>query len=68
MISTNKLRGRIVENRTTINELSQKLGMTPYTLGKKIAGKSPMTLKEASELQRELQIPAEEIPAYFFAR
>lgn len=66
MINTNKVRGRIVEKGLTIQTIATQMQITPYTLGKKIANESPMTLDEALKLATILEIPVEEIAEYFF--
>ena len=66
MINTKKVRGKIAENELTIQIIAPQLGITPYTLGKKIANESPMTLDEALAFSIILNIPKEEICEYFF--
>ena len=66
MINSAKLRGRIVEKETTIQELASKIPCTGYTLGQKIANETPMQIEEAATLIRELDIPNNEIIDYFF--
>jgi len=66
MINTNKVRGRITELGLTIQIIAPQIGVTPYTLGKKIANESPMTLDEALKLSIILKIPERENFEYFF--
>lgn len=66
MINAAKIRGRIVEKGTTLQSLSRELDISAYTLGRKISGKSKMTLEEAEKLQRLLAIPDGEFEKYFF--
>lgn len=63
-----KIKARIVELGLTIREVSIEMGLTAYTLGRKISGKTPMTLREARSLQSILGISDDEIPLYFFTR
>lgn len=65
MINTAKIRGRIVEKNKTIYSIAQKIPCSPYTLGKKLSNKSPITLKEVSILCDELDIKKEEILDFF---
>lgn len=66
MINTAKIRGKIAEKGTTLLSLSKELNLSPYTLGRKISGKSKMTLDEAENLQRLLDIPDGKFEEYFF--
>lgn len=66
MINTNKLKGKMTENQLTIQAIAPRIGITPYTLGKKISNESPMTLDEALEFSLILGISKEEIHEYFF--
>lgn len=68
MINTNKIRGRIAGNGLTIQAIAPQMGITPYTLGKKISNESPMTLDEALNFSIILDIPKEEIYDYFFCK
>ena len=68
MINSAKLKARIIEKGKTIGEVAPVIGLTPYTLGQKIAGKSEMTLKEADRLQQLLEISDSDFASYFFAR
>lgn len=66
MINTSKLKGRIVEMKTTIGKIALEMNMSGYTLGRKINNESPMSLDEANQLQRILDIPDSEFKPYFF--
>ena len=66
MVNTNKLKGRIVERGLTLRRLSDELGMSPATLGRKIKNKSPMTLEEVEALRDFLEIAPCRIMEYFF--
>lgn len=66
MPNTNKIKAKIVEKGLTIGAIATEMGITPYILGQKILGKSPMTLSEAEFLQCKLEIADSEVSAYFF--
>lgn len=65
MINTSKVRGRIVEKGKTIQSIAPKIPCSPYILGRKIANESPMSLEEASNLSKELDIKEEEFAEFF---
>lgn len=67
MVNSLKVKGRIVEQGTTISKLAAEMGLSAYSLGQKIGGKSIMTLDEADKLQNLLNIPDCEFKSYFFA-
>lgn len=66
MINTEKLRGRIIENNTTIYKLAPKVGYSAYTLGKMISNKSKMTIDVSEKLINELDIKEDEIVQFFY--
>lgn len=66
MPNEKKLKARILELGLSIKILATEMNLTPYTLGQKIAGKAPMTLKEARYLKERLQIADNEVVIYFF--
>lgn len=66
MVNTNKIKGRIKEQDTTIRACAAAIGRTPYTLGQKISNKKPFTIHEVQALQALLEIPDEEFSLYFF--
>lgn len=68
MIASNKLRGLIVEKNTTISSIAKKMGITPYTLGRKIRNLTPMSLSEAQTLCNILGVSSEDFSLYFFAQ
>lgn len=67
MVNSLKIKGKIVEQDTTISKLAAEMGLSAYSLGRKIGGKSIMTLDEADKLQNLLNIPDCEFKSYFFA-
>lgn len=66
MPNSRKLKARILEKGYTIKRLADLMGLTAYTLGRKISGKTPMTLAEAWQLMKILEIPDNEFKDYFF--
>lgn len=67
MVNTLKLKGKIAEQNTTISKLASDMGLTAYSLGRKIGGRAIMTLDEANKLQTLLDIPDSDFRSYFFA-
>ena len=68
MPNEKKIKARICELGLTIKSVADKMGLTAYTLGQKIAGKAPMSLKEARRLQEILRISDNEVVLYFFTK
>lgn len=66
MPNEKKIKAKIMEEGLTIAKISSEMGITAYTLGQKILGKSPMTIHEARFLQQKLKISDNEIVSYFF--
>ncbi len=66
MPNEKKIKARIVECGLTIGEIAVEMGLTAYTLGKKISGKAVMSLPEAWQLMRILKIPEAQFKEYFF--
>ena len=66
MPNARKLKARILEKGYTIKSVADLMGLTAYTLGRKISGKAPMILSEAWQLMKILEIPDEEFKDYFF--
>lgn len=66
MPNEKKIKARILELGLSIKILATEMGLTAYTLGQKIAGKAPMTLKEARYLKERLLIADNEVVIYFF--
>lgn len=65
-MNAQKIKGRIVEEGSSISKAAKFLGITPYTLSKKLSGRAPMTLDEARGLKEMLNISDGEINIYFF--
>lgn len=62
-----QLRGKIVERYGSIERFARNFGATPTTVGKKLSGKSDWTQSEIIKAVTLLDIPAENIPTYFFS-
>lgn len=67
MVDKLKLQARIIEQGETISSIASKLGVSPYTLGKKLSNQTIMTLGEAGQLQQILRIKDKDFMNYFFA-
>lgn len=65
MPNERKIKAKITELGLTIGGIAKKIGVSPYTLGRKIAVKTPMSIREARLLQKELQISDQDVAAYF---
>ena len=61
-----KLRGRIVEKGMTQGKISQDLGISPQAFSKKMQNDVRFTSEDIVALASILEIPAEELGAYFF--
>ena len=61
-----KLRGRIVEKFGTNELFAKKLGITPTSVGRKLAGTNGWKQEEISLACELLGIQHQEIPEYFF--
>ncbi len=66
MPNERKIKAKIVELGLSISLIANEMGISAYTLGRKISGKTPMSIKEARALQNRLSIPDEDIVSYFF--
>lgn len=66
MINTEKLKGRIVEKKKTIQSIAPKTGYSAYTLGKMISNKSDMSINTSIIIMEELEIPIEEVVDFFY--
>lgn len=66
MVNGSKVRGKITENGLTIGAVAKEMGISAYTLGRKLSNRTIMTLEEAWKIQKILEIPDEQFKAYFF--
>ena len=67
-MNTRKLRGRIREYYETQGAFAKALNMSPATLSKKLMGKTEWNRQEIEEVCTLLNIPINEIYAYFFTQ
>lgn len=67
MANMNKLRGKIIENGLSIEQLAGQIGIDRATLYRKIAtdGRT-FTVKEADDIKRVLNLSVEEAFTIFF--
>ena len=61
------LRGRIIQKYGSVRNFVEPFGLSYPTLLAKISGSSDLTTSEILKLCDLLDIPSEQIPAYFFA-
>lgn len=61
-----KLRGRIVEKYGTITRFSDDFGITKSVMSRKLNGDTRFTSSDIIKIQKMLDVPQEEIGAYFF--
>lgn len=66
MMNYAKLRGKTRELGLRQSDVAAAARMSESTYSLKLAGKSQFTLGEVRLIVRYLQIPAEDIPQYFF--
>lgn len=62
-----KLLGRIRECGLTQEQLAKAIGISAYSLSKKIQNKSKFDSAEMIAIGKELSIPLDEFGKYFFA-
>ena len=68
MVNINKLKGKIVEQGMTIEELARIIGVNKSTLYRKIQNKGEtITIKEANLICKALNLSGEEVIAIFFS-
>lgn len=63
-----KLLGRIVEKEGTQSSFASKMGLSERTVSLKVNGKVAWKQSEIAKSCEVLDIPLEEIPAYFFTQ
>ena len=64
--SFHKLRVRFAELDLTQNEAARRAGMSPSTMTTRMTGRVPFNINEVQALCRALDIPTDQIGAYFF--
>lgn len=69
MVNVDKLRGKIVECRMTIEELARAVGVDRATLYRRISGGGgSFTIEEADKIAKVLSLSADELNKIFFAQ
>lgn len=69
MVNINKLKGKIVENELTIEELAELIGVNRSTLYRKMNNDGEtITIKEANLICKVLNLDSEEATAIFFSQ
>jgi len=69
MVNVDKLKGKIVEKRSSVEELSKVLGMDRSTLYRRFSNAgSEFTIREADLIAKALELSGEEAYAIFFAQ
>jgi transcriptional regulator with XRE-family HTH domain len=61
-----KLKGKMVEEKETIESLAEKTGMDRNTLSNKIRGNTAFDILEIRKVSEELNIDPDEVVDYFF--
>lgn len=64
-MNTKALKMRMIDYDLTVNELADRVGLTPSYMSALINGKKPLTLKVANDIQKVLEIPNERFGHYF---
>lgn len=69
MVNTREIKAQIRRVGTTQEELAKKLGINPSTLNRKINNEEgqQLTVKEATDMARALEIPRDHLLTIFFA-
>lgn len=66
MVNTDKLRGKIRENKLSIEAVAEKIGMNPSTLYRRLnGGGGAFTIGEADEIASLLNLSADELNKIF---
>jgi len=66
LVNVDKLRGRIVEHRTSVSELARQIGIDPATLYRKMNNSESFTIKEADAIVQALSLSKDDAVAIFF--
>lgn len=66
MLKVNKLKAKIIENETSIEELSKKIMIDKSTFHRKMKNNS-FFVNEVDIIAKELKLTAEEVSDIFFA-
>ena len=69
MVNVNKLRGKIVENGLTIDEVADKMGINRATFYRKLnSGGKNFLIRDVDALVKILLLKSDEATAIFFAQ
>ena len=69
MVNIDKLRGKIVERRMTIETVAEAIGMNASTLYRRFnGGGGSFTIDEADKIASLLSLTADELNSIFFAQ
>ena len=69
MVNINKLKGKIVENQSNINEISAALDIDRATLYRKLkANGQTLTIREADVIAKKLNLTGKEVNEIFFSQ
>lgn len=63
-----KLRGRMVEKNVSSKDLADRIGMEAPGLSLRLNGKRQFRLNEVEAIVTALDIPEDQVAAYFFTR
>ena len=68
MVNINKLKGKIVENGLSVEVLAERIGIDKSTLYRKMSNSGEaLTIKEANQICKELELSVEEATVIFFS-
>jgi hypothetical protein len=69
LVNVNKLKGKIVENQTSVKELSDAIGVDESTFYRKLrSGGEPFTIGEADQIAKLLELTKDEATSIFFSQ
>lgn len=69
MVNVDKLRGKIVECRMTVDEVAKAVGINTATLYRRLnGGGGTFTIDEADKIAKILSLTADELNKIFFAQ
>ena len=67
MVNVDKLRGKIVEKRMSVEKVAEAIGLDVSTLYRKLKYSDKLTIGEASKISKVLELTAAEVNDIFFA-
>lgn len=69
MVNVNKLKAKMVEVGTNVDELSKKIGMDKATFYRRLSNNGEtFSIKEADAIARELSMNREDVNSIFFSQ